>query len=118
MERSKAAPKSLRAIRHDSKKNKLSESLQGVQERGVSNSHKTSKDHKLTVETEGGPEKPDNVDDPWSQQEVKNVSRAWNLSVTEEQDLVILGTRLSDIIHWKNTPAQVVRFMEAHGKSL
>lgn len=70
------------------------------------------KNDDLTTDAPSGPE------DPWSPGEVKKTSRLWNLSAKEEEHLVLLGKRLSDISHWKNTPSDAVRFMEARSKSL
>ena len=56
--------------------------------------------------------------DAWSPNEVESVSRLWELSSKEENELFSLGERLRDISHHKNTPRDVIRFMKAHPGSL
>ena len=58
------------------------------------------------------------VVDPWSKEEVKKVSNLWNLTAKEEEHLVELGERLTDIDHHMNAPYNVVRFMEARSRSV
>ncbi|KAL7557122.1 hypothetical protein ACA910_002408 [Epithemia clementina (nom. ined.)] len=58
------------------------------------------------------------VFDPWSKEEIEKASRLWDLSAKQKEQLVLLGKRLSDICHQKNTPFDVIRFMEARPKSL
>jgi CRAL/TRIO domain len=49
--------------------------------------------------------------DPWGRERVQAVVDAWGLTDAEVDKLRDLQSRLSDIKHWKNEPATVVKFM-------
>jgi len=51
--------------------------------------------------------------DPWSNDEIDNVVKAWELSGKEKEELILLGERLRDIDHHKNEPDMVLRFIKA-----
>jgi hypothetical protein len=49
--------------------------------------------------------------DPWGHEKVQTVVDAWGLTEAEVDKLRDLQSRLSDIKHWKNEPATVVKFL-------
>lgn len=57
--------------------------------------------------------KPESARAGWSTKDVDETRDQWELSDDEVEMLKKLGSDLSDIDHWKNTCAEVVRFMRA-----
>jgi len=51
--------------------------------------------------------------DPWGEANMREIRRAWDLSPEQEENLMDLKQRLSDIDHFKNEPETVLKFMIA-----
>jgi CRAL/TRIO domain len=51
--------------------------------------------------------------DSWNEACVQQTAILWELSAKEQSNLIDLGQRLQDIVYYKNTPAEVVRFLLA-----
>jgi hypothetical protein len=54
----------------------------------------------------------------WSQDHVQKTVDLWNLSPVERLNLEELGNRLQDMMHHKNTPSEVIRFLLACAHSV
>ena len=50
----------------------------------------------------------------WSEHNVQQVLEAWNFTDEQQWQFMELHSRLSDINHWKNDPAELARFIKEH----
>ena len=54
----------------------------------------------------------------WAEEKFKKTIELWDLSDEEINNLKELKEAIKDILHWKNQPNEVVRFMRARPKDL
>jgi len=55
----------------------------------------------------------EDADGKWNSSNVDKISKLWELSTKQRSELEQMGRRLQDIDHFKNTPAEVIRFIRA-----